>query len=180
MSVNTDGQIHLFGWKDWGCTKVALPAGTWAGLELQLWWVSSKASNNKCSNLHWMEKLLLSSNLCLPALMRSMCNIFMKKNQAISHYICEEGHSHSQFLLFESQLFGKLIHHDTFTWPAHPTSVHEKTKDGLVSHSSGSMKFLHNLYLNCKQATDLACHQEFEGFDLPGISMAINTIPWKK
>lgn len=154
MSVNTDGQIHLFGWRDWGCTKVALPVGTWAGLEL-LWWLS-RAWNNKCSNLHWMEKLLLSSELYLPALMRSTCNIFTQKIQAISHYVCEEGYSHSQFLLFESQLFGKLTHHDTFTWPAHPSSVQEKIKEKLVAHSTGTINFLHNLYLNSKQATNLA------------------------
>lgn len=178
MSVNTDGQIHLFGWKDWGCTKVALPVGTWAGLGLLLWWLSSKALKNKCSNLHWVEKLLLSPNLCLSALMRSTCNIFMQEIQAISHCVCEERYSHSQFLLFEPQLFGKLTHHDTFTWAAHPTSVDEKTKDSLVAHSAGSIKSLHNLYLNSKQATDLACYQEFEEFDVPGISIAINTIPW--
>lgn len=49
---------------------------------------------------------------------------------------------------------------------------------GMVAHSSGSIKSLHNLYLNSKQATDLACQQELEGFDVPGISTAINTIPW--
>lgn len=105
---------------------------------------------------------------------------FMQKIQAIPHYVYEEGYSHSQFLLFESQLFVKLTHHDAFTWPAHSTSVDEKTKDSLVPHSSGSIKSLHTLYLNSKQATDSACHQEFEGFHLPGISIAINTIPRKK
>lgn len=61
-----------------------------------------------------------------------------------------------------------------------PPVFMRKKKDSLVAHSSGSIKFLHNLYLNSKQAIDLACHQEFEGFDLPGISIAINIIPWKK
>lgn len=53
-------------------------------------------------------------------------------------------------------VFGKLTHHDTFTWPAHPSSVHEKIKEKLVAHYSGTIKFLHNLYLNSKQAKDLA------------------------
>lgn len=126
----------------------------------------------------WKNSFLYS-DLCLLALMRSTCNIFMQKIQAIAYYVWEEGYSHSQFLLFESQLFGKLTHHETFTWTVHPTRVHEKTKDNLVAHSSGNIKFLHNLYLNSKQATDLACYQDFEGFDLLGISIAINAIPWK-
>lgn len=152
MSVNTDGQIHFFGWKEWGCTKVALPAGTWAGLELLLWWLSSRASNNKCSDLQGMGKLLLSSDLCLPALRRSTCNIFMQHIQAISYYDYEEGCSHSQFLLFEPQLFVKLTPHGAFTWPAHPTSAHEKIKDILVPKSSGSVKSLHILYLTVNKS----------------------------
>ena len=61
-----------------------------------------------------------------------------------------------------------------------PPVVPEKTKDILVPRSSGGIKSLHNVYLDSKQATDSACHQEFEGFNLPGISTEINTILWQK
>lgn len=65
MSVNTDGHIHLFYLMDWGCRKAVSSARMWAGLDLLLWWLPSRASKNKYSNFHWIRKLLLSSNLYL-------------------------------------------------------------------------------------------------------------------
>lgn len=71
-------------------------------------------------------------------------------------------------------MFAELTQRDTFTWPVHPTRASKKTKDSL------GIKSLHNAYLDSEQARDSACHQEFEGFHLPGISTEITTIPWQK
>lgn len=122
-----------------------------------------------------LENSFLSSNLYLPALMRSTCSkLYAQRMQAMLYYVYEEGHPPSQFLVYEAKLLAELTQRDTFTWPAHPTSAPKKTKDSLGIES------LHNVYLDSEQATDLACHQEFEGFHLPGISTEITTIPWQK
>lgn len=71
--------------------------------------------------------------------------------QAVSYYVYEEGHPHSQFLVSESELFAELPQPDAFSWPAHPTSFLDKTKDSLVPCSSGGIKSLHNMYLDGKQ-----------------------------
>lgn len=74
-----------------------------------------------------------------------MCSIlYAQRMKVILFYICEEGHLQSM-----SQ-FAELTQRDTFTWPAHPTSDPEKTKDSLVPCSSGGIKSLHNAYLDSK------------------------------
>lgn len=85
-----------------------------------------------------------------------------------------------QFLIYESELCAELTQWDTFTHPALPTNVPEKTEDILVPHSSGGIKSLYDLYVDSKKAMVSACHQQSEGFNLPGISAEGNTIPQQK